>query len=126
MEENADVFPFYLEESIIYSNNSCKDNLSNDSLFKFLSCIGCEKYANNFRRNRYYNSEILLSQMLTRESISEKMLKEDVCIDSEYIVGKIIKSLNVESRNYIKKLRKNKNKILFLTIKCMLILENLA
>ena len=111
LEEKAEVFPFYLEQSIIYSNNSCKDDyLSNDSLFKFLSCIGCEKYVNNFRRNGYYNSEILFSQMLTRESISEKMIKEDICIDSEYIVGKIIKSLNVASRNYIKKLRKNKNK----------------
>ena len=46
-----------------------------DSLFKFLSSIGCEKYVNNFRRNGYYNSELLFSQMLTRESITKQMIK---------------------------------------------------
>ena len=109
LEERADIFPFYLEQNIIYNNNDNNNYLNNDSLFKFLSGIGCEKYVNNFRRNGYHNSEILFSQMLTRESITKKMLKDDVCIDSEYNISKIIKCLNVESKNYIKKLRKYKN-----------------
>ena len=109
LEERAGIFPFYLEQNIIYNNNDNNNYLNNDSLFKFLSGIGCEKYVNNFRRNGYHNSEILFSQMLTRESITKKMLKDDVCIDSEYNISKIIKCLNVESKNYVKKLRKNKN-----------------
>ena len=111
LEERADIFPFYLEQNIIYNNNDNNNYLNNDSLFKFLSGIGCEKYVNNFRRNGYHNSEILFIQMLTRESITKKMLKDDVCIDSEYNISKIIKCLNVESKNYIKKLRKNNNDI---------------
>ena len=111
LEERADIFPFYLEQNIIYNNNYNNNYLNNDSLFKFLSGIGCDKYVNNFRRNGYHNIEILFSQMLTRESITKKMLKDDVCIDSEYNISKIIKCLNVESINYIKKLRKNNKNI---------------
>ena len=111
LEERADIFPFYLEQNIIYNNNDNNNYLNNDSLFKFLSGIGCEKYVNNFRRNGYHNIEILFSQILTRESITKKMLKDDVCIDSEYNISKIIKGLNVESKNYIKKLRKNNKDI---------------
>lgn len=109
LEEKADVFPFYLEKNIIYNNYNI-NYLKNDSLFKFLSSIGCEKYVNNFRRNGYYNSELLFSQMLTRESITKQMIKEDFFIENEYNIGKIIKGLNVESKNYIKKLKRiNKN-----------------
>ena len=109
LEEKADVFPFYLEKNIIYNNYNI-NYLKNDSLFKFLSSIGCEKYVNNFRRNGYYNSELLFSQMLTRESITKQMIKDDFFIENEYNIGKIIKGLNVESKNYIKKLKRiNKN-----------------
>ena len=48
--------------------------------------------------------------MLTRESITKQMIKDDFFIENEYNIGKIIKGLNVESKNYIKKLKRiNKN-----------------
>ncbi len=34
--------------------------------------------------------------MLTRESITKQMIKEDFFIENEYNIGKIIKGLNVE------------------------------
>ena len=111
LEERAELFPFYLEKNIIYNNKTNNNNntyLNNDSLFKFFNGIGCERYVNNFRRNGYFNSELLFTQMITREPITKSMLYEDFCIDTEINIGKIIKGLNEASSNYIKKLRNKK------------------
>ena len=110
LEERAELFPFYLEKHIIYNNKINTNNTySNiDTLSKFLNGIGCERYINNFRRNGYFNSELLFTQMITREPITKLMLYEDFCIDTEIIISKIIKCLNIESRNYIKSLRSKK------------------
>ena len=114
LEEKAEIFPFSLEKNIIYNNKNSK-NLNNNSLFKFLNKIGCKTYINNFRRNGYFNSELLFSQMFTREPINKEMLSEDFCIDKEENIDIIMSNLNLESKNYRKKLkRKNINtKIIF-------------
>ena len=112
LEEKAELFPFYLEKNIIYNNKINTNNnntyFNNDSLFQFLNKIGCERYLNNFRRNGYYNSELLFTQMNTREPINKLILYEDFCIDTEISINKIIKGLNTESSNYIKRLRSKK------------------
>ena len=117
LEERAEIFPFYLEKNIIYNNKYNKNNnsfyyfINDNSLFKFLNRIGCQKYINNFRRNGYYNCELLFSQMLTREPITKEMLYKDFSIDNEESINKIIKSLNVESKNYLKGLRRNNTNV---------------
>ena len=112
LEEKANIIPLYLEKNIIYNSTN---NYLNNSLFKFFNGIGCIKYVNSFRRNGYFNSELLFSQMLTREPITKKMLIEDFGIDNEDNINRIIKGLNEESINYFKKLKKkNKNKNSFL------------
>ena len=116
LEERAEIFPFYLETKIIYNSKDINSqNLYNDSLFKFLNRIGCQAYLNNFRRIGYFNSELLFSQMLTREPINKEMLEEDFCIDKEDSLNKIYTNLKEGCKNYIKKLRKknNNSKIIF-------------
>ena len=111
LEEKAELFPFYLEKNIIYNNKINTNNntySNNDSLFKFLSGIGCQRYLNNFRRNGYFNIELLFTQMITREPITKLMLFEEFCIDTEINISKIIKCLNIESKKYIKRLRSKK------------------
>lgn len=107
LEERAEIFPFYLEKDIIYNNKSCINYLNNDSLFAFLNKIRCQKYVNNFRRNGYYNSELLFSQMFTREHLTREILVEDLSIDNEVCINKIIQNLYIESKNYLKHLKKN-------------------
>ena len=122
LEERAELFPFDLEKNIIYNNkyNKCNkfnDNIyniyNNDSLFQFLNRIGCQKYVINFRRNGYYNCELLFSQMFTREPITKEMLIEDFSIENEEYINKILKSLTIESLNYIKRLKRNNIKVIF-------------
>ena len=110
LEEKAELFPFYLEKNTIYNNKITNNDFyfNKDSLSTFLNGIGCEKYVNNFRKNGYFNSELLFTQMITREPITKLMLYEDFCIDTEINIIKIIKGLNVESRNYIKRLKTKK------------------
>ncbi len=112
LEEKADIIPLYLEKDIIYNDKNIY--LNNNSLFKFCNEIGCQKYLNNFRRNGYFNSELLFSQMLTREPITKQMLIEDLGIVNEENINRIIKGLNEEGINYFKTLKKkNKNLKIF-------------
>ena len=127
LEERAELFPFYLEKNIIYNSKSNKYNKfndnnndlnKNDSLFKFLNKIGCEKYINNFRRNGYYNCELLFSQMFTREPITKEMLIEDFSINNEEYINKILKSLAIECRRYFNSLKRKNFKIIFDNKRC--------
>ena len=122
LEERAEIIPFKLEKHIIYNNKKIKymnngDNIFiKDSLFEFMCNIKCENYINNFRRNGYSNSEILFTQMVTRQPITKEMLSEDLFIYNEDIKNRIINGLKIESRNYIKKLIKighNRNTIFY-------------
>ena len=111
LEERAGIIPFYVENKIYNNNeNNGNDNkyeLYKDKLFIFLSRIGCQVYLNNFKRNGYCNIELLLTQMFTRQSIDKTMLIEDFCIENEDDINNIISSLLLESKNYIKGLKKN-------------------
>lgn len=122
LEERAEIIPFKLEKDIIYNNKKIKymnngDNIFiKDSLFEFMCKIKCENYVSNFRRNGYSNSEILFTQMVTRQSITKEMLSEDLFIYNEDIKNRIINGLKIESRNYIKNLTKighNRNTIFY-------------
>ena len=62
LEEIAGIFPFPLENNIIYSNNYNYNSLN--TLNKFLEECNCIKYINNFILSGYWNSELLFSQML--------------------------------------------------------------
>ena len=110
-EERAGIIPFYVENKIYNNNeNNGNDNkyeLYKDKLFIFLSRIGCEVYLNNFKRNGYCNIELLLTQMSTRQSIDKTMLIEDFCIENENDINNIISNLLLESKKYIKGLKKN-------------------
>ena len=124
LEERAELFPFYLEKNIIYNNkykkyNKFNNNINyNDSLFKFLNKIGCKIYINNFRRNGYNNSELLFSQMFTREPITKEMLIEDFSIDNKEYINKILKSLKVESGYYLNSLKRKNINVIFDNKKC--------
>ena len=111
LEEKAEIIPYYLETDIIYSNSvnnsisEYNDRNMKDRLFNFLKEIGCDRYINNFKLNGYFNIELLLSQMLTRQPIDKNMLKDDFYIDNENNRNKILKKLEIETKNYVKKLK---------------------
>lgn len=110
IEEKAEIIPFYLEKDIIYnykddSNKNFNDKCS-EKLFNFFRDIECEKYLNNFKLNGYFNVELLLTQMITRQPINERILKEDFYVDDENMRKNIMNKLDIESRKYVNGLEK--------------------
>ena len=108
LEEKAEIIPYHLERSILYNKyDDYRDNkIIGERLFKFFYDIGCEKYLNNFKLNGYFNVELLLTQMLTRQPINSEILKEDFYIEDKLCRNKIINKLEIESRKYMKRLPK--------------------
>ena len=107
LEEKAEIIPFYLEKDIIYNDNNKNFNdKCSEKLLNFFKEIECEKYLNNFKLNGYFNVELLLTQMITRQPINERILKEDFYVDDENMRKNIMKKLENEARKYIKGLDK--------------------
>jgi hypothetical protein len=107
LEEKAEIIPFNLEKDIIYNDNNKNFNdKCSEKLLNFFREIECERYLNNFKLNGYFNVELLLTQMITRQPINERILKEDFYVDDENMRKKIMKKLDTEARKYIKGLDK--------------------
>ena len=104
LEEKAGIFPVDLEDKVVYNNNSKHNSLDN-----FLEKYNCNQYVNNFKRNGYYNIELLFCQMLIREPINRYILKNDLYITKEYDIKNILKGLEDGSKKYLEKLRKGSN-----------------
>ena len=121
MEEKAGLFDFPLEKEIIYMNTP--DDKYADYIYKFLASINLEEYINNFIINGYYSPQLMLMQMITRQPITDEMLKEDLGIDKIGYRVRILNSLSIESINYSKKLKKINQKNNGKEIKDLFILE---
>ena len=71
-----------------------------------------QKYEKNFLDNGYDNNPLLFSQMLTRQPLTDDILKYDLGIDNKGDRNKILVGLFSELKNYCKKLKNNGNIIL--------------
>ena len=107
LEELAGNFHFLLEKDIIY-NNLIEEN-KNNSLYKFLASINLEDYINIFYEKGYYNAELLYIQMVSKNPITEDILKNEFGLNKIGHIKRILLNLQSCSENYILRL-KNKNK----------------
>ena len=103
LEELAGKFPFLIEKKIYY-NEIIMNN--NSSLYQFLSSINLEEYIEIFRKNGYYNVELMYIQMECENPITEDMLKKDFGFNEIEHIKRIILNLKDCSKNYVKRLRK--------------------
>ena len=110
LEEKAEVIKYLLEKNKIYiKEEDAKDiNKKKNSLFKFLNLINLEQYEKNFRDNGYYTSELLFTQMLTRQPINEEILKNELKIEKKGHRLILYNNLVNRSKDYAKSL---KNKV---------------
>ena len=108
LEERAGLIPYILEKEKIYSSEHYSNN-KNNSLINFLDSINFRQYEKNFNDNGYYSSELLFTQMFTRQPIDENILKEDFNIGKKGHRLFLYNSLIKESKEYKKKLRKRGN-----------------
>ena len=102
LEELAGKFPFILEKEIIYSN---KIDENKNSLYKFFSSINLEEYIRLFKENGYYNAELLYVQMISKNPITEDILKNDFGLSKIGHIKRIMLNLLNCSQNYIKRLK---------------------
>ena len=79
---------------------------NNSSLYQFLSSINLEEYIEIFRKNGYYNAELMYIQMVCENPITEDMLKKDFGLNEIELIKRIILNLNDCSKNYVKSLKK--------------------
>ena len=106
LEELAGNFPIKLEKNIIYSNFISKD--VNNSLYKFLNSINLEKYIDIFEKNGFYNAEILYIKMISKNPMTEEILREDFGLDKIGHIKRIMINLKSCSEQYIAKLKQKK------------------
>ena len=106
LEELAGNFQFFVEKDIIYSNEF--EENKNNSLYKFLASINLEEYIKLFYEKGYYNAELLYIQMISKNPITEDILKDDFGITKIGHIKRIMLNLVTCSKNYIKRL-KHKN-----------------
>ena len=108
LEEKAGIFPFLLEKDKIYiTEDKCIPG--NNSLYKFLADINYKEYESKFIENGFYSSELLLTQMLTRQPIDENSLKDDFNITKTMHRHIIYNNLKKSSKEYEKKLKNKDN-----------------
>lgn len=101
LEEISGNFDFYLDKNIIYSNKViCNSN----SLYKFLCAINLEKLFDNFKDSGFYNVELLLVQMCSKQPMNETILIDDLRLN-KFESKKILENLIKCSRNYINQLK---------------------
>ena len=105
LEEKAGIIPYFLEKDKIYLNEEEYKYSKNNSLNQFLVLCELEQYEQNFINNGYYTSELLFTQMITREPINEETLQEELNIEKKGHRLIIYNNLINGSKGYVKKLR---------------------
>ena len=107
LEEITDIFNFDIEKDIIYSDKMPDEKTG--SLYLFLERISLEEYFQIFVDNGYNSAELLFMQMISKNPITEDILKRDLGINKIGHLQRIMISLNEESKKYINNLE-NKSK----------------
>ena len=116
LEEISGNFNCNIDKEILYAN---KIDIKNNSLYKFLFRINCEKYINDFIDAGYYNSELLFLQMASRQPLNVDILIEDIGLDkndAKKILDNLIEGSKnfIEDIKYIEENKEKKNKFVIL------------
>ena len=109
LEEISGNFEFSLEKDIIYSNQLPQEK--SGSLYQFLQKINLEEYFQLFIDNGYNNAELLFVQMISKNPITEEILKDELGINKIGHLQRILISLKDESKKYVNRLVKKNWKI---------------
>lgn len=102
IEEKAKLFNFPLEKEKIYMKSTRNQN----NLYRMLSNIKLENLLTNFIDGGYISPDLLYIQMLTRQPITEGVLKE-IGIDKIGFRMRILNKLKTESQIYGNKCNRN-------------------
>ena len=115
LEEKAENFEFPLPSNIYYSceNINTVDINENENVNKisqWLKGLNMGEYLDNFLINGYYNIELLLIQMISKNPLNDEVLKNEIEINKIGHRSRILNSLIEDAKRMYKNMkRKNKD-----------------
>ena len=117
LEEIANNFGYSLPNEVYYiceniNDININDDININKLFQWLTKINVGEYLDNFLINGYYNIELLLIQMISKNPLNDDILKNDLEINKIGHRTRILNRLIEDSKDFNKKL---KNKIFVFT-----------
>ena len=114
LEEKANLFDFTIPKAVYYTsnikyNNGNIEQIKNDTnLSKFylwLEDINLENYFFNFINNGYFSVDLLFMQMLSKDPLNEKILKNEILVEKLGYRLRILNKLKEEYPSYLNKLK---------------------
>ena len=107
-EEKANLFEFDVPKSVYYINCN-KEQLEDDyhvyKLHGWLHNIKLEQYIKNFVLNGYFSLDLLLVQSISKNPLTDEILKDEIGIEKLGHRARILNKLKEESKKFENKLR---------------------
>ena len=113
LEEKANLFEFSIPKAVYYISNI---NYTNDNfeliekepnlfnLFLWLKDINLEMYFFNFLNNGYFSIDLLFIQMLSKNPLTEQILKNELLVEKLGYRLRILNKIKEEYPSYLNKL----------------------
>ena len=114
LEEKANLYDFEVPKAVYYFNSNFINNndlnqISKDNnLFKFflwLKDINLELYFFNFVNNGYFSIDLLLIQMISKNPLTDEILKNEIFIEKLGYRTRIMNKLEEEYPLFLEKLK---------------------
>ena len=107
-EEKANMFEFTIPKSVYYISNNLEhieDDLNVCKLNAWLRNIRLEQYIKNFILNGYFSLDLLLVQSISKNPLTDEILKDEFGIEKLGHRARILNKLKEESKYFVNKLR---------------------
>ena len=107
-EEKANMFEFNIPKSVYYISHNLEqieDDLNICELNGWLRNIRLEQYISKFILNGYFSLDLLLVQTISKNPLTDEILKDDFGIEKLGHRARILNKLKEESKYYANKLR---------------------
>jgi ankyrin repeat protein len=107
-EEKANMFEFNIPKSVYYISNNLdhiEDDLNVCKLNGWLRNIRLEQYIRNFILNGYFSVDLLLIQTISKNPLTDEILKDEFGIDKLGHRARILNKLKEDSKHFFNQLR---------------------
>ena len=107
-EEKANLFEFNIPKRVYYIINNMEeieDDINITKLNGWLQNIKLEQYLNNFIKNGYFSLDLLLFQSLSKNPLTDEILKDEIGIEKIGHRARILNKLKEESNKFANRLR---------------------
>ena len=111
LEESANNFGTSLPNEVYYicdniNNININEDININKLLDWLNKLNVGEYLDNFLINGYFSIELLLIQMLSKNPLTDDMLKNEIEINKIGHRSRIMNKLIEDSKEFFKKMKK--------------------